>query len=245
MVSVLDIETEDLIRGFNFISRVFAAELGEAEISPTDRITASAQNIMTETLWERMCARRTKDDLKDLLDRSYRRCYRFTCKKSKLGESLFDFRIYVANFTIEESDRVISYGIPLFTTDQDNVVLVVIPNMSCKQVDNDRLFKVIRSVFTRLLYNCRGYSKEEHVYFKSFLELVIKFFALLTGLFPESFDPKLEHYMEAEKLYQDIMNNSRNNPEGGFMSVSRTGYMMMNNDPNTLIQYLVQLAELI
>lgn len=221
MQSVFDLSTAELIRGFNFISKVCAAELDEITINPTDRIITSAND--GEYFWEKVKRVSNSDKAMGILDAGYKRMYRLHFgKKDEFNE--IDIRIYISNLE-SENNRYVSFLREVkFTKDQVASINMVIPDLSIMTESetiskNMKVFKTIYNIFRcflnanhdPLICGCGtlitdiNFPMAESA--NNYIKDLSRIFTLLTGLFPEGFVP--DHEMSdrlikiAETMYQD------------------------------------------
>lgn len=206
MQSLFNLTTGDLVRGFNFISKICAAELGEINILPTDRIVTSACD--ADYLWNR--AKNAENDHVEFLNAGYKRVYRTHFGGNESYDDM-DFHIYISN--LDNSYSVLYLREAKFTKDQQASINVIIPDLSKvvgdKIVSKDMIiYKVIYNIFnyflninhdpcicgsgTAILHEVSALNKSSISYIRKLSSV----FTLLTGLFPEEFVPEQEMSQE-------------------------------------------------
>lgn len=248
MQSIFDITTDNLIKGINFISKVCAAELGEINILPTDRIISSAMNKDTEFFWDRALNTEQYRPSIEYLKAGYKRVYRTILRNENVQyNDDTDFRIYVSN--IEGDTRVSVLNEIKITKDQTSNINIIIPNLyyvkGNENIDKDQcLFIIIKNIFAFFLkanrnsYECgnRGLSvlnifnvsKKMNKFINDFASV----FAILTGLFPDDFAPN-KMSRKLLTLSEIMFKNEK------LMSKAKDGYMIINNTKDYLfIDYM-------
>lgn len=243
MQSLFNLTTGNLIQGFNFISKICAAELGEINILPTDRIITSA--VDAEYFWERAKNGANVPMAIGILNAGYKRVYRTHFSEDPY--SIINFRIYISNMGSKNSKYVSFLKETKFTKDQTMSINIVIPDLGYVTGDETiskdmRIYKIICNIFNYFLsinHDPFFYVMEAgtSTFDKSIIKYISKLssvFTLMTGLFPEGFVPDNEMSEDLIDLSDDMFRT--------LTGRSREGHAIIKESEDLLLDYMFKIS---
>lgn len=253
MQSIFDLTSSDLVRAFNFISKVCAAELGEINILSTDRIIRS---IGADYFWDRAKRSGNSKLSMEILNAGYKRVYSI-----HLGEENscieFDFRIYISSSNYENKFSVVYLKNPRFTKDQEVSINIIIPDLS-EVTESEisskhiKIFNIINNIFMCFLNvnhdplicgmgTVVGFDSginNSSINYKYIKDLSF-IFTLLTGLFPEEFVPA----DEVDGTNKDLISISDTMfRDQELIGRAREGHVIIIDHDQLLFDYMIDIG---